>query len=89
MDAWKTHVLQRAHELWKRPKDYVAGMTVTITLKVDDRGRMLDITWATENGSRRFINSVKKAFAQAHPYPVPPDIAQAFTGVVFEFIPQE
>lgn len=89
MDAWKMHVLQRAHELWKRPKDYAAGMTVTITLKVDDRGRMLDITWATENGSRRFINSVKKAFAQAHPYPVPPDIAQAFTGVVFEFVPQD
>lgn len=89
MAEWKAQVLQRAHELWKRPEEFVAGMTVTITLKVDDRGRMLDITWSSENGTRKFINSVKKAFAKAHPYPVPPDIAEAFSGVVFEFVSQD
>lgn len=89
MTAWKAEVLEQAHQLWKRPDEYVPGMTVTITLKVDDSGRLVDMTWVSSTGTRKVVNSVKRAFAKAHPYPIPPDIAEAFSGVVFEFIPQE
>lgn len=89
MEEWKAQVLQRVYSLWERPAEFVPGMSLLMRVKVDDRGRLLNLAWVSQTGNRKVDKSVQKAFGKAHPYPVPPDVGEAFAGVVFEFAPAE
>jgi len=87
MAAWKTSVLDRVQSAWKKPEEYKPSMTAKMGLKVDDAGELINMYWVTKSGNKAVDKSIKKAFENAEPYPIPPDLGEAFSGVEFEFPP--
>ena len=84
MTAWKARVLARIQGVWKKPAEHAPPMTAKMGIKIDDQGRLLKLYWVAKTGNKAVDKSIKKAFERAHPYPIPPDLSEAFAGVVFE-----
>jgi len=85
MESWKSEVLERLRQVWVKPSEYRDDQETVMRVRVDERGRLLNLQWISRSGSKDLDRSVLKAFKQAHPYPVPPDPGAAFSGVEFSF----
>lgn len=85
MEAWKEQVIERLHQAWERPDSYNEGQTIVMMVKVDERGRLLNLKWVVRTGDKTVDKSILKAFKRIDPYPVPADPGAAFGGVEFTF----
>lgn len=85
MEAWKLQVIERLHQVWEKPSEYDGSQKIIMTVKVDERGRLLNLQWVSRSGDRGLDKSILKAFKKINPYPVPTDPGVAFNGVEFSF----
>lgn len=85
MAAWRDQVMERVRQVWVKPSDYDGTRTTLLSVKVDERGRLLNLLWVNRSGDGALDKSVLKAFKQVGRYPVPPDVGAAFSGVEFAF----
>ena len=85
MDDWKKKVYEHVSSHWKAHKDYEPSMSITMRVKVDENGKLLNLSWVSKSDNRSVNRSILKAFKKANPYPEPPDIGAAFNGVEFVF----
>ena len=85
MEGWRDEVMGRVREVWVKPSDYDDTRTTILSLKVDERGRLLNLLWVSRSGDSDLDKSVFKAFKKVGRYPVPPDVGAAFSGVEFAF----
>ena len=85
MAAWRDQVMERVRQVWVKPSDYDGTRTTLLSVKVDERGRLLNLLWVNRSGDGALDKSVLKAFKQVGRYPVPPDLGAAFKGVEFAF----
>lgn len=85
MDIWKTNLLNKAIQHWKRPES-LNGMTDSqIQVQVDDKGKLLNLRWIKPTGIRAIDRSIVNAFKDAAPFAPPLDISSAFKGIVVTF----
>lgn len=85
MTAWKGQVMERLQQAWVKPSEYNEGQKTVMRVKLDERGRLLNLQWTSRSGDSRVDKSILKAFKQIEPYPVPPDPGAAFSGIEFSF----
>lgn len=85
MEAWRAQVIERLHQAWERPNSYNEGQTIVMMVKVDERGRLLNLKWVVRSGDKAVDKSILKAFKRIDPYPAPADPGAAFGGVEFSF----
>lgn len=85
MEVWKVEVMERVRQVWVKPSDYDGTRTTVLSVKVDERGRLLNLLWVSRSGDSDLDKSVLKAFKKVGRYPVPPDLGAAFKGVEFAF----
>lgn len=85
MAAWKTQIIQRLHQEWERPVEYNESHKIVMRVKVDDRGKLLNLQWVSRSGNKVVDRSILKAFKGISPYPVPTDPGAAFNGIEFAF----
>lgn len=85
MDIWKTNLVTKAVQNWKRPES-ISGMTESqIQVQVDDKGKLLNLRWIKPTGVRAIDRSIVNAFKDAAPFTPAPDISSAFKGIVVTF----
>ena len=85
MEGWRNEVMERVRQVWVKPSDYDGARTTLLSVKVDERGRLLNLFWVSRSGDSGLDKSVLKAFKEVGRYPVPPDLGAAFKGVEFAF----
>ena len=85
MAEWKKNVYEHVSSHWKPHKDYEPPMSVTIRVRLDEHGNLLNLRWVSKSPNRSVDKSILKAFKKSNPYPAPPDPGPAFTGVEFVF----
>ncbi|MDC8010966.1 energy transducer TonB [Tahibacter soli] len=85
MEAWKEQVMGRLQQAWVKPPEYSNGQRTVMRVKLDERGRLLNLQWISRSGDARVDKSILKAFKQIEPYPIPPDVGAAFSGMEFSF----
>jgi len=85
MEVWKEQVMARLQQAWVKPPEYSNGQRTVMKVKLDERGRLLNLHWISRSGDGRVDKSILKAFKQIEPYPIAPDTGAAFSGVEFSF----
>lgn len=77
--------MERLQQAWVKPPEYSDGQRTVMRVKLDERGRLLNLQWVSRSGDARVDKSILKAFKQIEPYPIPPDVGAAFSGMEFSF----
>lgn len=85
MEVWKEQVMGQLQQAWVKPPEYSDGQRTVMKVKLDERGRLLNLQWISRSGDGRVDKSILKAFKQIEPYPIAPDTGAAFSGVEFSF----
>lgn len=85
MESWKSQVIERLQQVWEKPIGYNGGQKTVMKVKVDERGRLLNLQWVSGSGDKSFDKTILRAFKKIDPYPVPADPGAAFSGIEFSF----
>lgn len=85
METWKSNVLNKAIQNWEKPESLDGMVDSEISVKVNEKGQLLNLQWVKPTNVRKIDRSIVNAFKKAAPFNAPPDISSAFNGVLIVF----
>lgn len=85
MEIWKSNVLNKAIQNWEKPESLDGMIASEISLKVNEKGQLLNLEWVNPTNVKEIDRSIVNAFKKAAPFNAPPDIISAFNGVSIIF----
>ncbi|MBE5317467.1 MAG: TonB C-terminal domain-containing protein [Xanthomonadales bacterium] len=88
-DQWRASVLAQVLERWEKPADIAPGTALSVMAKIDAEGRLLNLKWIRQSGTRRVDRSFINAFSEATRFAPPPAELDASQGVVFRYVEGE
>lgn len=88
-DQWKASVLAQVLDRWEKPADIEPGTALSVIAKIDAEGRLLNLKWVRESGTRRVDRTFINAFSEAARFAPPPTGLDASQGVVFRYVEGE
>lgn len=88
-DQWRASVLAQVLERWEKPADIAPGTALAVIAKIDAGGRLLNLKWLRQSGTRRVDRTFINAFSEAARFAPPPAGFDASQGVVFRYVEGE
>lgn len=82
-------VLAQVLDRWEKPADIAPGTALSVMAKIDAEGRLLNLKWIRQSGTRRVDRSFINAFSEAARFAPPPAELDASQGVVFQYVEGE
>ncbi len=85
VETWRASVMAKGLAQWKKPADLPPGTVLSFMAKVDAQGRVLNFSWVSSTGKRRFDRPFINAFNEIAPFDPPPPGFDASNGVLFRY----